>query len=108
MDEKEYLKKGLKNFAKEVKQDMEISGLILFGSRATDTFSENSDVDLIIVSSEFEKMNFFERVKKMYSYWKIDLPVDFICYTPKEFNKLKKTISIVTEAIAGGIELKNE
>jgi len=40
----------------------------------------------------------------MYDYWNLDLPVDFLCYTPKEFNKLKKQISIVKEAIENGIE----
>ena len=60
-------------------------------------------MDLIIISPDFENMNFFERVSKMYDYWEIDLPVDFLCYTPKEYNKLKKGITIVSEALKKGV-----
>ncbi len=106
MGEKEYLIKGLKKFLEELKKDFGIENVIFFGSRSRKKFNEDSDVDLIIVSKDFEDMNFFERVKKMYDYWELDLPVDFICYTPEEFNRLKKKISIVNEAIRGGIIIK--
>jgi len=42
----------------------------------------------------------------MYDYWELDLPVDFLCYTPKEFDKLKNKITIVKEAVENGIEIK--
>ena len=105
MGEKEYLIKGLKEFARKLSEDFDIGKIILFGSRAGEKFREDSDVDLIIVSEDFENMNFFERVKKMYDYWEMDYPVDFLCYTPKEFNKLKKQITIVKEALEEGIEV---
>jgi hypothetical protein len=34
-----------------------------------------------------------------------DLSADFICYTPEEFEKLKKEVSIVSEALKEGIEI---
>ncbi len=105
MGKKEYLINGLKKFIKRLGKDFDIEQIILFGSRAGNEFNEHSDVDLIIVSEDFECMNFFERVKKMYNYWEIDLPVDFICYTSKEFNKLKKQVSIVSEALREGIKI---
>jgi len=37
--------------------------------------------------------------------YKINYPVDFICYTEEEFNKLKNKISIVSVAIKEGIEI---
>ena len=37
--------------------------------------------------------------------WPLDLPADFICYTPEEFEKLKKEVSIVSEALKEGIEI---
>jgi len=105
MDKKEYLINGLKEFARKVNKDLGIDKILLFGSRATENFKEESDVDLIIVSPYFEGINFFERVSKMYDYWNLDLPVDFLCYTPEEFNNLKKRISIVKEALKIGIEI---
>ena len=105
MGEKEYLIKSLKTFLGKLNKDIKIQKVILFGSRARGNFNEDSDIDLIIVSDDFQDMNFFERVKKMYDYWEIDYPVDFICYTSGEFDKLKKRVSIVTQAIKEGIEI---
>ena len=51
-------------------------------------------------------MDFLERGEKMYDYWTLDIPVDFLCYTPEEFNKLKKRISIVKEAVSNGIAIR--
>ena len=97
------LVKELKVFIENLNRDFKISNFILFGSRATNKFKENSDVDLIIVSDNFKGMNFFERTSKMYAYWNLDLPVDFLCYTKDEFNILKKKISIVKESLNQGI-----
>ena len=105
MGEREYLMNGLKGFIERVGKDFPVEECIFFGSRAGREFREDSDVDLIIVSSGFENMNFFERAKKMYDYWELDLPVDFLCYTPEEFRKLKNRISIVREAIAEGVKI---
>ena len=106
MDRKKYLVGELGQFIKKLSDEFSIQKIILFGSRATNNFKKESDVDLIIVSKDFKGMDFFERGAKMYDYWDIDLPVDFICYTPYEFNNLKKKISIVREALSNGIIVK--
>jgi len=103
MGEKDYIIKGIKKFIERLNKDFIINNVILFGSRVTNKFKENSDIDLIIVSDNFKGMNFFERVAKMYDYWGLDYPVDFLCYTNEEFNVLRKKISIVKEALEHGI-----
>ena len=99
------LKEKLKSFRQRVNKDIPIERMILFGSRAEGTANRESDVDLIIVSSRFKRWDFFKRGAKMYDYWDIGYPVDFLCYTPEEFNKLSKQITLVSEAIKKGIEL---
>ena len=79
--------------------------MIFFGSRATGRFNKDSDIDLVIVSPKFKRLNFFKRGAKMYDYWNLNYPVDFLCYTPEEFNKLKKQITIVREATKKGVEI---
>ena len=105
MVQEESLDKKLKQFLKLLTKNIKVNEIILFGSRADGTSNNESDIDLIIVSDDFEGKNFFERVSMMYDYWNIDLPVDFLCYTTKEFNKLKKGITIVSEALKKGIIL---
>ena len=95
----------LKKFKKNVNKDLSVSKMYFFGSRATGKPHKYSDIDLIIVSPKFRKLDFFKRGAKMYDYWNIDYPVDFLCYTPEEFNKLKKQITVVREAVRNGIKI---
>jgi len=106
MGEKEDIIKGLMKFLKNLNKEFEINTVLFFGSRANGKIRKDSDIDLIIVSPDFSKMNFLERGGRMYDFWEMDYPVDFLCYTPNEFNKLKKRISIVKEAIEEGIIIK--
>ncbi len=95
----------LKRFKIKTSADTPIQKLILFGSRTTGKAKEDSDVDLILISEKFKRLNFIKRAAKMYDYWDLNLPVDFLCYTPKEFEKLRKQVSIVSEALKKGIEI---
>lgn len=104
MGEKEDLIKGIKKFKKKLSKDKKIDKVILFGSRARGKYRKSSDVDLILVSSAFRGINCC-RSAGLHKYWTLDLPVDFLCYTPKEFNRLKKKITIVRKALKEGISI---
>jgi predicted nucleotidyltransferase len=106
MGEKKTLIKKLELFKKRVDSDIPLDKLILFGSSASGKAHCWSDIDLIVVSRIFAEMDFFERGAKMYDYWNLKKPVDFLCYTPEEFEKLKKQITIIREAVREGIEIK--
>ena len=95
----------LREFKKSVSRGFPVTKMYLFGSMAKGKTHKYSDVDLIIVSPKFRKMNFFKRGARMYDYWEIRKPVDFLCYTPEEFERLSKQISIVKEAMENGIEV---
>ena len=103
MDKKETLIDGLKGFKKNLSRDMEIERIIFFGSRAHGHPSKDSDIDLLIVSEKFSDQKFYKRPVKLYDYWNLDYPVDFLCYTPEEFNRLSKQVTIVREALKTGI-----
>ncbi len=105
MDRKKALINQLSKFRKKVSKKIPLDRLILFGSHVTGMARKYSDVDLIIVSSGFRKLNFFRRGAMMYDFWNLDYPVDFLCYTPEEFNRLRKQISIVKQALEEGIEI---
>lgn len=95
----------LKEFKSTIKKDIPIDKFILFGSRAKGTSKKYSDFDILIVSKKFNKMNKLDRSYAVDKKWHLDYPVDFLCYTPEEFNKLKKQITIVKEAVEEGIEI---
>lgn len=90
---------------KEFKQRNKISKLYLFGSMASGKTHSSSDVDLIVVANRFRGKGVPERAPRLYMNWNLDYPVDFLCYTPEEFNRLRKQITVVKEAVENGIEI---
>ena len=90
---------------KEFKQRNKISKLYLFGSAASGKTHKSSDVDLIVVARRFRGKGLLERAPRLYMNWNLDYPVDFLCYTPEEFNTLREQITIVKEAVEKGIEI---
>ena len=95
--------KAIKEFLKNLKKDFKINRVIFFGSRTGQDYLEYSDIDLVIVSEDFEGIDFTKRMSLMYNYWKSNYDVDFLCYTLKEFEKLSKMITIVREAVNKGV-----
>lgn len=95
----------LKRFKKDLGSYISIEKMILFGSQASGNIHKWSDIDLLIVSNKFKRKKSFKRARGFYKYWNLDYPVDFLCYTPEEFNKLKKQITIVRQAVKEGIKI---
>ncbi len=96
----------VKQFIQKIIKKFTIQKVILFGSRARGDNLKSSDIDLVIVSSDFEGIHITERMKQMYTYWNAPYDVDFLCYTPEEFEKLSNMITIVREAVKHGIVIK--
>lgn len=94
-----------KEFAKNLRKDYLGAKIILFGSRASGNFLEDSDYDFIIVSEKFEGKKFFNRMEGIYDYWHSKEAIEPLCYTPKEFSEKSKRIGIVREAVEKGIAL---
>lgn len=93
------------NFKRKLGSSIHIDKMLLFGSFARGDYKKWSDIDLLIVSNDFKNTMKVRRPVKLYDYWTYKYPVDFLCYTPKEFNRLKKQITIVREAVREGIEI---
>ncbi len=92
-------------FVEKLKEKISIEKIIIFGSRARGDYLEDSDVDLIIISKDFRGIPFYERMDKLILLWDSPLDLEALCYTPEEFEKKKKEIGIVSEAVREGIEI---
>jgi predicted nucleotidyltransferase len=69
---------------------LNISKIILFGSHARETATEESDIDIVIVSKDFKGKNIFERANltkeaEILTIKKFMVPLDIITMTPEEF-----------------------
>ena len=95
----------LKKFKRKLNKEIPIEKLIFFGSRASGKPKKWSDIDLIIVSAAFKHKKTFKRAIGLYDMWTLDYPVDFLCYTPEEFDEFAKHMTIVRAAIKEGVEI---
>jgi len=75
---------------------------ILFGSRVWGEPDEFSDIDLILVSNEFNKETFAGRMGKILQELKFPEHIDALCYTHEEFERKLKESYIVREAVKNG------
>ncbi|KAF5416585.1 MAG: hypothetical protein C5S49_04625 [Candidatus Methanogaster sp.] len=99
MDRKEYLISKLREFALMASERIDITKMIFFSSMATGEAHKDNDIDLIIVSQSFRRVSFWKRAIALYDYWDPDYPVDFLCFTPEEFEKKTRGVKIVSEAV---------
>lgn len=103
--EKTRLVKELKKFKKKLSEKYEIDKLILFGSRVKGKHRKDSDVDITIISKDFRKIPVLYRNRGLYLVWDLDYRVDFICYTPEEFERLRHKATICQTIAKEGIEI---
>ncbi len=60
----EKLKETIDYFAGElIREGISISKIILFGSQASNTATDESDIDLVVISEDFANKSIFEKIK---------------------------------------------
>ncbi|MBC2696763.1 MAG: nucleotidyltransferase domain-containing protein [ANME-2 cluster archaeon] len=79
--------------------------LILFGSRVWGKPTEESDIDLIIVSDIFKGQEFLGRMAQFLKEVRFSEHIDAICYTPEEFDRKKSENLIISKAVKNGISI---
>jgi predicted nucleotidyltransferase len=75
---------------------------ILFGSRVWGKPDDFSDIDMILVSNEFNKEKFAGRMGKILNELKFHEHIDALCYTQEEFERKMKESYIVRDAVKKG------
>lgn len=100
----------LKKYLEALKHSFHPQELWLWGSYVYGKPREDSDLDVVLVSKDFEKYRFIRRSSEVTNRLQIwadkEIPdVDFLCYTPEEFKKKKAQISLVREIAQKGIKI---
>jgi len=103
------VKNFIKDYIKTLRPYIKVEKVILFGSHARGEAHRDSDIDLIIISPDFKKMDFMKRLiwlSKMRRERFINRPMDIFGYTKEEFEKLSKESIVLSEAKKEGIIIK--
>jgi len=95
----------LERLKKRIQKKYNLEEMILFGSRAQGEELLTSDVDLLVVSDGFSGIPFRKRPDFLLDNWKLSVDLEVLCYSSSEFERKKKEIGLVSEAVKTGIVL---
>ena len=93
----------IRAFLEEMSETYAIEDAYLFGSRARGDHHEDSDVDLVVVSPDFEGLPTYLRAKPFYKQWSYPPDIEVKCYTPHEFDEQVRHVSIARTAVREGV-----
>ncbi len=92
--DKKYALEAIKSFTRELRKQIRIEKLILFGSYASGAQREDSDIDIVIISPDFEKMDFMDRLELLGRTKAVVFePIDAMGLTPEEWESGEYLIS---------------
>jgi len=99
----------VKDYLRNLEDKIKVKKVILFGSAARGEMHRDSDIDLIIISPDFKKMEFMKRLIfliRLRREMKKRAPMDIFGYTPEEFEKMSKESVVLGEAKKEGVIVK--
>lgn len=99
-------RKIAEEYIKKTRTRINVKHALLFGSASRDTMTKDSDIDLIVISPEFESMPLAKRLTllaRLRGRTFIDWPMDIFGYTQDEFDQLATVSSMFAEAKKQGI-----
>lgn len=68
------------------KSGIAINQMVLFGSYASGTFTDSSDIDVVVVSDDFRGLNHWQRIEKMTdAMYELFQPIEPRALTPEEW-----------------------
>ena len=95
------LKENLERIVLDLKEKYNPNKVILFGSYASGKIKNFSDLDLLIIKDT--KSKFFDRLREVTKICNYDIGVDFLVYTPEEYeDQLNNNLFFKEEVVSKG------
>lgn len=86
---------------------IKVKKMILYGSYALGSPGEHSDIDLVVISDDFKKLDLWERLTLLgQAGAMLKKPVEALGYTEEEFSSKGKGTFIGDEVKTKGVEVK--
>jgi len=94
-----YLKQSL------IKHGIHVDSIAIFGSAISEKMGKDSDIDIIIISSDFQNLDLFERARltmkpEIETLKRFKIPMDVINLSPEEYNKSNLKIFYRSKIVA--------
>jgi len=85
---------------------LSIQKVIVFGSQAKGTFNKDSDIDIAIISKDFEKKGLWDRAKYLgRAARNIPYPIEALGFSPSQLKNVASG-TMLDEITRSGIEVK--
>ncbi len=94
-----YLKQSL------IKHGINVDSIAIFGSALSEKMGKDSDIDIIIISSDFKNLDLFERARltmkpETETLKRFKIPMDVINLSPEEYNESNLKIFYRSKIVA--------
>jgi len=99
MEKDEWIEKFKQQILPQIVKEYRPKRILLFGSRIKRTSNKNSDLDVIIISDSFYNIPFINRMSHILKKFRFTKHIDYLCYTPEEFERIKDKSSILIDAL---------
>ena len=77
---------------------IKIDKIILYGSWAEGTQREDSDIDLVVISKDFQEKDFWQRINVLSeAIYEIFVPIEAMAFTPEEGERGDSSIADYTK-----------
>lgn len=101
---KNLIVKKIKKYVDELKKhNIRIEKVYLYGSFAKNKYHKNSDIDIVVISNDFQGIRFLDREKIVPLRRKIDVRIEPMPYRPEDFHEADP---LAVEVMATGKEIK--
>lgn len=98
-----WIEKFINEAVPRILKEIKSAKIIIFGSRVRGEAKDESDIDVIVISDHFRGMPFLKRMPELLKLVKFGKHIDFLCYTREEFERIKKSSSIINSALKEGL-----
>ncbi len=87
------------------KSGITVDSIALFGSALSGNMHDDSDIDIIVVSSDFKGKDIFERSKlsmhpELKTFKKFKVPMDILNMSPEEYKQMNIRMMFQTKVVA--------
>jgi len=96
------VKEIIHTYVNELNRLIRVERVILFGSYAQGEPLITSDIDLVVISKSFKDMDFADRLFFLLKHWQAHIGADILGYTPEEFDRFSKGITLLAEIKKNG------
>jgi len=99
-------REALRDYLSRLRGALAVDEVLFFGSRVYGEPLKSSDLDMIVVSPDFEGMSFPERLSLLSRLWLEPYPLEVLGYTTEELSRYYRKKTVVTEALDKGVRIR--